>query len=110
MKKRMIAAVGAAALTVAMQITVFAASNSNMVKTNVPAQTQVKQNGCGSMMSGRYGFMMDENGSLLGLEDFTKKLDEAVKDGTVKAEDKEYYLDMYERCARGWGSMMRGGC
>ncbi len=53
---------------------------------------------------------MDEDGNLLDQKDFEAKLDKAVVDGTIKAEDKDSYLRMYENCAdgNGNGGMMGG--
>jgi hypothetical protein len=48
--------------------------------------------------------MLDENGNLKDRDSFKKELDEAVKNGEITAEDKEYYLNMYDQCAVIFGS------
>ncbi len=57
-----------------------------------------------------YGFMCDEDGNLLTREAFEEKLDGAIADGTLRAEDKEAYLAMYDYCAQYGGMGGSGGC
>lgn len=51
---------------------------------------------------------------MLPKEDFEKKLNEAVEDGSISSDEKESYLKMYDYCAEaGNGSRGRGmigGC
>ncbi len=114
MNKKLVAITSALALTLAMGTTAFAATPDTAAATAPQTQISQSQNqGCGGrgMMSGSgYGFMMDEDGNLLDQKDFEAKLDKAVKDGTIKTEDKDFYLRMYENCASGNGNggMMRG--
>ncbi len=48
--------------------------------------------------------MLDENGNLKDLETFSKELDEAVQNGELTEDDKEYYLYMYDQCAVVFGA------
>ncbi|WFR59792.1 hypothetical protein QA584_12120 [Anaerocolumna sp. AGMB13025] len=43
--------------------------------------------------------MLDENGNLIDRDSFTKELEDAVKNGEITEDDKEYYLNMYDQCA-----------
>lgn len=54
--------------------------------------------GCGGM-GGCYSLMLDDNGALLDRDSFEAKLDKAIEDGLIDAEDKEAYLEMYDYCA-----------
>ncbi len=47
--------------------------------------------------------MIDDNGNLKDIDTFTKELDEAVLNGDITEDDKEYYLFMYGKCADAFG-------
>lgn len=53
--------------------------------------------------------MIDDNGKFLSLEDYTKKLDDAIAAGTITTDDKEFYLDRYNNGCNG-NATNRGGC
>lgn len=109
MKKKIITVLGIAVLAIAMGTTALATTVLDQPqKSTAIAQTQ--QN-CGfgrggGMMSRNYGLMMDENGKLLDKEAFEAKLDAAIKDGTIKPEDKEFYIERYEACTANGGMML----
>lgn len=48
--------------------------------------------------------MLDENGNLKDRDTFSKELDEALQNGEITEEDKEFYLYMYEQCAVAFGA------
>ncbi|GEM_PF-6244656 len=52
--------------------------------------------------------MIDDNGNLKDRETFAKELDEAVQNGDITEEDKEYYLYMYDQCAVIFGADSAG--
>lgn len=112
MKKKITALVAASVLMFALGTTVFAASSTK--KEAAPDNKSSVTSCCGGMMSGGYGMMMDEDGKMLPEEDFEKKLNEAVEDGSIRSDEKESYLKMYDYCAEaGTGSRgrgMMGGC
>ncbi|MCL2035262.1 MAG: hypothetical protein FWG94_11115 [Oscillospiraceae bacterium] len=61
------------------------------------------------------GWMWDDNGNFLDKEAFGERIDKAVEDGLITAEDRDYLLEMYEWCIEnGWaggrGRGVRGGC
>jgi hypothetical protein len=65
--------------------------------------------GCG--MGGLGGLMWDENGNFLDKDVFEKKIDSLIKDGTIAASDKEYFMERYDWCQTNGGGAMgvRGG-
>lgn len=61
---------------------------------------------------GSYAFMWDENGSFLDKEAFEARIDKAINDGLIVAEDKIAMLEMYDYCAAYGGGCGNGrsGC
>lgn len=56
--------------------------------------------------------MRDDNGNFLSKEAFEKKLDKAIEDGLILAEDRAFFIERYDYCAEygGGANGMRGGC
>jgi hypothetical protein len=48
--------------------------------------------------------MLDENGNLKDKDTFLEELEDAVQNGELTEEDREFYLYMYEECAVAFGS------
>ncbi len=48
--------------------------------------------------------MLDENGNLKDKETFLEELEDAVQNGEITEEDKEFYLYMYDECAVAFGA------
>lgn len=48
--------------------------------------------------------MLDENGNLKDKDTFLEELEDAVQNGEITEEDREFYLYMYEECAVAFGA------
>lgn len=51
--------------------------------------------------------MLDESGALVTSKTFESNLNAAIKNGAINANDKDYYLDLYNSCTT---VSNRGGC
>lgn len=105
MNKKYTTIIGAAVLTVAMTAVVFAASPSDMTRDNGSQLSRGYGASCCDTEYSGSGFMMDENGKWLDKAAFTQKLDQAIKDKRIAAEDREFFLRMHENHDNG----MMGG-
>lgn len=94
-KKITVLVVAVAALfTMSMATTAFAAGP--------PFSNNTPPFGAGAGGYGIYSLITDENGDFVSRDMFEANLDEAVADGTISAEDKESFLEMYDyRLANG---------
>ena len=111
MKKKILAVAAVAVLTLSMSVTAFAQT--------VPYQGRMMGNANQSRtyaMPG-YGFMMDENGNFvdretfeanLDRETFEANLDRAIANGEIRAEDRDFYTQMFDWCTTGGGGRGRG--
>lgn len=71
--------------------------------------------GCATGSLGCYGLMWNEDGSFASKDEFSARLDKAIEDGLLSAEDKAAYLETYDYCIDrmengGCGRSMGGGC
>ena len=99
MKNKFITIGGTFALILAMGTTAFATTTPSKVES--PSLDIMVQKSNTSDYSNRvsgYWMMMDENGNFLDREDYEARLDIAIKEGDIRAEDKDYYLNMYDAC------------
>lgn len=108
MNKKYTTVIGAALLTVAMSAVAFAATPSDMMRDNGNQRSNGYGASCCDSVNGNSGWMMDENGRWLDKAAFTQKLDQAIKDKRIDAEDREFFLRMHENRGNGNGMMMGG--
>lgn len=97
MKKIVSLAVGAAMLF-SMATTAFAAPVARYGTGNL---------GYGACGGFGYSLMRDANGNFLSQEAFEANLDNAITDGYILAENRDYYVDMFDYCVANGGF---GGC
>ncbi len=50
------------------------------------------------------GFMWDEDGSFVDRGAFEESLNQAIEDGLVRPEDRDFYFDRYDYCAEYGGA------
>lgn len=101
MTKKLFSLIVVAILVLGLATTASAAPvRARVVQANTASSSEYYQ--------GIPGFMCDSNGNLLSREDFEAKLDKAIEDGLIEANDKAAYMDMYDFCATNGGGMGRG--
>lgn len=110
MNRKVLAFVFSAILLLGVSTTVFAApfnSNRNNQAQQMNTVATTNENlyyrsiGCGNgngYMQQCYNLMRDENGKVVDENTFNQNLENAIKDGKVNQEDKEYLKDMYNYC------------
>lgn len=90
---------------------IIALTSSAFAATPAPAPAPRAANGygfgCATGALGCYGLMWNEDGSFASKDDFSARLDKAIEDGLLAAEDKAAYLESYDYCV---DRMTNGGC
>ena len=104
--KKMVAIFSMAFLVMAVPVAVSA-------RNTRPVNNNYNGFGCGAF---GYELMWDDEGNFASFEEFEKNLDAAIEEGFIRAENRDYIIDMYEYCLnnnfnrannrRGFG----GGC
>lgn len=105
MNKKLMSIVAVVLLTLSMATTAFALSATQTTPRALGG-------GCGNGYSRQcYSLMIDADGNLVSRDVFESNLDKAITDGLFSADDKEYFLGMYDYCAENGGVMGGGrGC
>lgn len=88
---------------------VFALTSAAFAATPAPASKTADGYGfgCATGSLGCYGLMWNEDGSFASKDEFSTRLDKAIEDGLLLADDKEAYLETYDYCV---DRMANGGC
>ncbi len=99
MGKKLISVAIVAVLMLSMASTAFAASLVGRYRAG-------GYGGCGGY---GYSLMRDVDGNFLSQESFKANLDQAIADGYILEEDRQFYLNMFDYCVQN-GGFGRGGC
>ena len=106
--KKLIAIAGIAVLMLSISITAFAQA--------LPQQNNVADDYQPGYQTRSYAFpssdfMLDEDGNFVDSDTFEANLDRAIENGEIRAEDRDFYTQMFDYCTSnggGRGMMGRG--
>ena len=99
MNKKLATLAMAGVLTLGFGTSIFANQTiTNLVPTN---QFNINSRSCcfGGGMMGIRGMMWDENGNFLERSTFSNRLDLFIIDGSISADSRDFFLEMYDFCA-----------